>query len=160
MTPYFLRSLGQLACNGCLAKRIYQRHRLMKTLLLSALVPEGRLFQTTHRQSAGRAESRYHQNADSGAGATNGDAKCRKWAGRVGEIKISDDSTIPPLRYSFGCGYREHSWSRPDSWDSGRRSRKLVKDLVFDTFFGVSDDNQLFIEHRWIYGEVRAVQWK
>ncbi|MBR9910596.1 MAG: cell division protein ZapE [Gammaproteobacteria bacterium] len=133
--------------------------RLMKTLLLSALVPEVECFK---QLTANKLAALNHGTIKSpipGREATTVYQKCRKWAGRVGEIKISDDSTAnPTIAIQLSGVDTESILEQARIHDNDGARRKLVKDLVFDAF-GVTDDNQLFIEHQWQWrGTRRSVE--
>jgi hypothetical protein len=83
--------------------------------------------------------------------------KCRKWAGRVGEIKISDDGN-PIIAIQLSGVDTESILEQAKIHDNDGARRKLIKDLLFEGF-GVQDDNQLFIEHQlWWRGTRRTVE--
>ncbi len=83
--------------------------------------------------------------------------KCRKWAGRVGEIKISDDSN-PVIAIQLSGVDTESILEQAKIHDNDGARRKLTKDLLFEAF-GVQDDNQLFIEHPFAWrGTRRTVE--
>lgn len=132
--------------------------RLMKTLLLSALVPEVDCFKQLTANKLAALNHGTIKTPIPGREPQTVMQKCRKWAGRVGEIKISDDSTNPTIAIQLSGVDTESILEQAKIHDSEGARRKLVKDLVFDAF-GVSDDNQLFIEHRWLWrGTRRAVE--
>ena len=119
--------------------------RLLKTLLLSALVPEVECFK---QLTANKLAALNHGTIKSpipGQESRTVLNKCRKWAGQVGEIKISDD-TNPIIAIQLSGVDTESILEQAQIHDNDGARRKLVKDMVFEAF-GVEDNNQLFIEH-------------
>ncbi len=131
--------------------------RLIKTLLLSALVPEAECFK---QLTANKLAALNHGTIKSpipGREAQTVLQKCRKWAGRVGEIKISDDSN-PVIAIQLSGVDTESILEQAKIHDNDGARRKLTKDLLFEAF-GVQDDNQLFIEHPFAWrGTRRTVE--
>lgn len=131
--------------------------RLIKTLLLSALVPEVECFK---QLTANKLAALNHGTIKSpipGREAQSVLQKCRKWAGRVGEIKISDDAN-PLIAIQLSGVDTESILEQAKIHDNDGARRKLVKDLVFEAF-GVQDQNQLFIEHPFFWrGTRRSVE--
>ena len=131
--------------------------RLIKTLLLSALVPEVECFK---QLTANKLAALNHGTIKSpipGREAQTVLQKCRKWAGRVGEIKISDDSN-PVIAIQLSGVDTESILEQAKIHDNDGARRKLIKDLLFEAF-SVQDDNQLFIEHPFAWrGTRRTVE--
>jgi hypothetical protein len=131
--------------------------RLIKTLLLSALVPEVDCFK---QLTANKLAALNHGTIKSpipGREAQTVFQKCRKWAGRVGEIKISEDGN-PIISIQLSGVDTESILEQAKIHDNDGARRKLIKDLLFEGF-GVQDDNQLFIEHQlWWRGTRRTVE--
>ncbi|UZE96940.1 hypothetical protein [Alkalimarinus alittae] len=120
--------------------------RLIKTLLLSALVPEVECFK---QLTANKLAALNHGTIKSpipGRETQTVLQKCRKWAGRVGEIKISDDAN-PTIAIQLSGVDTESILEPARINDNTGARRKLVKDMVFESF-GIQDDNQLFLEHK------------
>lgn len=131
--------------------------RLIKTLLLSALVPEVECFKNL---TANKLSALNHGTIKSplpGREVTQVLQKCRKWAGRVGEIKISDDAN-PTITIQLSGVDTEAILEDAKVNDNEGSRKKLIKDLVFEAF-GVVDDNQLFLEHQFVWkGSRRTVE--
>ncbi|MGM8930219.1 phage resistance protein [Salinicola halophyticus] len=124
--------------------------RLLKTLLLAALVPEVESFKqlTSHKLAAlnhGTIKSPIP-----GREAQAVMTRCRRWAGQVGEIKIGEDSSNPTIAVQISGVDTESILEEAQIHDSEGSRRKMIKDLVFEAF-GIHDDGQLFIEHRWLW---------
>jgi len=121
--------------------------RLMKTLLLAALVPEVESFKNL---TAARLAALNHGTIRSpipGREAQTVLQKCRKWAGQVGEIKISDDAD-PLLSVQLSGVDTESILDQARINDNEGNRRRLIKELVFEAI-GIRDDNEMFIEHAW-----------
>jgi hypothetical protein len=124
--------------------------RLIKTLLLSALVPE---VECLKQLTSNKLAALNHGTIKSplpGREAGIVLQKCIKWAGRVGEIKISQDDTNPIISIQLSGVDTESMLDEAKIHDNEGARRKLVKDIVFNAF-GVQDDNQLFLEHKLLW---------
>jgi hypothetical protein len=132
--------------------------RLIKTLLLSALVPEVDCFK---QLTANKLAALNHGTIKSplpGREAGIVLQKCNKWAGRVGEIKISKDDANPIISIQLSGVDTESILEEAKIHDNEGARRKLVKDIVFKAF-GVQDDNQLFLDHKLLWrGTYRNVE--
>ncbi|MBN8431455.1 hypothetical protein JF535_11385 [Microbulbifer salipaludis] len=131
--------------------------RLIKTLLLSALVPEVDCFK---QLTANKLAALNHGTIKApipGREAQTVLQKCRKWAGRVGEIKISDD-TNPLIAIQLSGVDTESILDQAKINDTDGARRLLIKDLLFEAF-GVQDESQLYIERVFLWrGTRRTVE--
>lgn len=124
--------------------------RLLKTLLLAALVPEVECFKqlTAHKLAALN-----HGTIKSPIPGREAQAvltRCQRWGGQVGEIKIAEKSDNPTIGIQIAGVDTESILEQAQIHDSDGSRRKMIKDLVFEAF-GIHDDGQLFIEHRWLW---------
>jgi len=127
--------------------------RLLKTLVLAALVPEVESFkQLTATKLAGLNHGTIRSPIP-GREAATVLQKCRKWAGQVGEIKISED-TNPTIGVQLSGVDTESIIEQARINDNDGNRRRLVKEMIFDAF-GIRDDNQLFVEHEWLWRGTR-----
>jgi hypothetical protein len=124
--------------------------RLIKTLLLSALVPEVECFKQLTSNKLAALNHGTIKSPLPGREASIVLGKCIKWAGRVGEIKISQDDTNPIISIQLSGVDTESMLDEAKIHDNEGARRKLVKDIVFNAF-GVQDDNQLFLEHKFLW---------
>lgn len=146
-----------LPVNDTVRRAFTNDMRLMKTLLLSALVPEVECFKQLTATKLAALNHGTIKSPIPGRETQTVLQKCRKWAGRVGEIKISDE-TNPTIAIQLSGVDTESILEQARIHDNDGARRKLVKDLVFEAF-GVKDDNQLFIEHQWMWrGTRRSVE--
>ncbi|MGM0694049.1 MAG: DUF6079 family protein [Pseudomonadota bacterium] len=124
--------------------------RLLKTLLLAALVPEVECFK---QLTANKLAALNHGTIKSPIPGREAQAvmtRCRKWGGQVGEIKITDNSNNPTIAIQIAGVDTESILEQAQIHDNPGSRSKMIKDLVFEAF-GIHDDGQLFIEHRWLW---------
>ncbi len=147
------KSLHDLPQNDATRQAFSNDVRLLKTLLLAALVPEIECFK---RLTATKLAALNHGTIKSpipGREAQTVLQKCRKWAGQVGEIKISDDAS-PSIGIQLSGVDTESIIEQARINDNEGNRRRLVKEMVFDAF-GIRDDNQLFVEHELLWRGTR-----
>lgn len=140
------------------SKRAFQNDmRLIKTLLLSALVPEVECFKNL---TANKLSALNHGTIKSpipGQESKTVLNKCSKWAGQVGEIKVSEDHN-PVISIQLSDVDTESILEQAQIHDNEGARRNLIKELVFDAF-GVDDEQSLFIFHEWRWkGTRRTVE--
>lgn len=128
--------------------------RLLKTLLLAALVPEVECFKQLTSQKLAALNHGTIRSPIPGQEARTVLTKCRKWAGQVGEIKIADDAHNPTIAVQISGVDTESILEQAQIHDTDGARRKLVKDMVFEAF-GIQDDNQLFLEHSFLWRGTR-----
>lgn len=131
--------------------------RLLKTLLLAALVPEVESFkQLTANKLAALNHGTIKSPIPGQEGRTVA-AKCRKWAGQVGEIKISDDAQ-PVIGIQLSGVDTQGILEQAQIHDNDGARRKLIQDMIFEAF-GIQGDGQLFVEHSLLWrGTRRTVE--
>lgn len=142
------------------AKRAFGNDmRLIKTLLLSALVPEVECFK---QLTANKLAALNHGTIKSPIpGKEPGIvlSRCRKWAGQVGEIKISDDAN-PTIALQLSGVDTASILEQANSHDNDGARRKLVKDMLFAAL-GVQESDDMFqeISHKFLWrGTWRTVE--
>ena len=120
--------------------------RLLKTLLLSALVPEVECFKSLN---ASRLTALNHGNIRAPIpGQEVGIVlqKCRRWAGQVGEIKIGDQPSNPTLSVQLSGVDIETILEKARGVDNPGSRAKKIREMLFhaleipdsDSLFGVS----------------------
>jgi hypothetical protein len=127
--------------------------RLLKTLLLAALVPE---IESCKQLTATKLAALNHGTIKSpipGRESQTVLQKCRKWAGQVGEIKISDDGNATIGIQLSGVDTESIIEQARINDNEGNR-RRLIKEMVFDAF-AIRDDNQLFVDHEVLWRGTR-----
>ena len=105
--------------------------RLVKTLLLAALAPE---VESLKMMTASRLAALNHGSIKSPiAGQESGIvlSKMRRWAGQVGQLRISDDAGDPTIQIQLSDVDTEAILTKANAVDNpGERARK-IKELLF-----------------------------
>lgn len=127
--------------------------RLVKTLLLAALAPEVEAFKQLTANKLAALNHGTIRAPIPGREAQTVLTKCRKWAGQVGEIKISDDQN-PIIAAQLSGVDTESIIEQARIVDNPGNRRRMLRELVFDAF-GVLDSNQLFVEHELVWRGTR-----
>ncbi len=128
--------------------------RLLKTLLLAALVPEIESFKQLTATKLAALNHGTIRSPIPGLEAQTVLLKCRKWAGQVGEIKFSEDPVNPTIGIQLTGVDTDSIIDQARINDNEGNRRRLVKEIVFDAF-GIRDDNQLFVEHEILWRGTR-----
>ncbi|MBO6511102.1 MAG: hypothetical protein JJ979_21900, partial [Roseibium sp.] len=128
--------------------------RLLKTLLLAALVPEIECFKQLTATKLAALNHGTIRSPIPGQEARTVLQKCRKWAGQVGEIKISDDATNPVISVQLSGVDTESILDQARINDNEGNRKRLIKDLVFEAF-GIADNNELFVDHELLWRGTR-----
>ncbi|MEA3641939.1 MAG: phage resistance protein [Lamprobacter sp.] len=128
---------------------------LLKTLVLAALVPEVESFKQLTATKLAALNHGTIRSPIPGREAATVLQKCRKWAGQVGEIKISEDAN-PTIGVQLSGVDTESILEQARINDNDGNRRRLVREMVFDAF-GIRDDQQLFgsVEHEWLWRGTR-----
>ena len=127
--------------------------RLVKTLLMAALVPE---VESLRQLTGAKLAALNHGTIRSpipGREAQTVLTKCRKWAGQVGEIKISDDAN-PVISIQLSGVDTESIIDKARIYDNEGNRRRLIQTMVFEAF-GIREHNQLFVEHELVWRGTR-----
>lgn len=148
-----LQALGELAPDAAKRQAFNTDLRLLKTLVLAALVPEVESFKQLTATKLAALNHGTIRSPIPGQEARTVLQKCRKWAGQVGEIKISDDPN-PTIGVQLSGVDTESIIEQARINDNDGNRRRLVREMVFDAF-GIRDDNQLFVEHEWLWRGTR-----
>jgi len=147
-----------LAANDPCAVRFRTDDRLIKTLLLAALVPEvDALKNMTPRRLAALNHGTLRAPI-AGQEAQLVLTRCRKWAGDVGEIKIGEDPTNPTIQVQLTGVDTEGIIEKARSQDNFGNRRSLLKKILFDQI-GIGSTDELFVRHEFVWhGTRRSVE--
>ncbi len=132
------------------ARALRNDARLLKTLLLAALVPE---VESLKGLSASRLVALNHGTFRSpipGREVQDVVRRLRDWAGEVGEIKVSDDNNPLVSIQVTGVDLEPILRAAEVNDNDGNRRRK-IRDMLFEQL-GISDDGSLFTRY--------AFQWR
>ena len=125
------------------ARKIRNDARLVKTLLLSALVPE---VETLKNLTPARLAALNHGSVVSpipGRETQDVLKKCRDWAAEVGEIKIIDDQN-PIISIQLSGVDIEPILAGAAIHDNLGNKRRKIREILFAEL-GIADGNELFI---------------
>ena len=120
--------------------------RLIKTLLLSALVPG---VDSLRSLNASRLAALNHGTIRSPIpGKESGMVlqKCKKWAAEVGEIKIGDETTNPNISIQLSGVDTEAILAAGSHEDNPGNQMRMVRKILFDEL-GIEDTDQMFLSH-------------
>lgn len=120
--------------------------RLLRTLLLAALTPEVECFQQLTATKLAALNHGSIRSPIPGREAQLVLQKCRRWAGQVGEIKITDDSLNPTIAIQLAGVDTESILEQARTVDNTGNRRRLLKELLFAEF-GITESDGLFDEH-------------
>ena len=148
------------------AKLLRNDARLLKTLLLAALVPE---VESLKGLTANRLAALNHGTFRSPIPGQEGPQvlrRLRDWAGEVGEIKLTDDLN-PVLSIQITGVDLEPVLRNAETNDNPGNRRKKVREMLFEQL-GIPDSGGLFIAHEFnwrgtrrevevVYENVRAM---
>jgi hypothetical protein len=127
--------------------------RLLKSLLLAALVPQVESFKQLTATKLAALNHGTIKSPIPGRETQTVLQKCRKWAGQVGEIKISDDPN-PTIGIQLSGVDTESIIEQARISDNDGNRRRLIREMVFEAF-GIRDENQLFIDHEFVWRGAR-----
>ena len=131
--------------------------RILKTLLLAALVPE---VESLKALTAQRLAALNHGSVKSpipGREAQDVLKKCRDWAGEVGELKITDEQN-PVISIQVTGVDIEPIVKGAEGHDNTGNRRRKIREMLFGEL-GIPDSNELFTRFSfWWRGTQREVE--
>ncbi|KKN10802.1 hypothetical protein LCGC14_1032860, partial [marine sediment metagenome] len=141
--------------------------RLIKTLMLSALVPGVRSLAAL---TASRLAALNHGTIRSpipGKETSLVLQKCKAWSAEVGEIKIGDDATNPTISIQLTGVDTEAIVAAAQHEDNPGNQMRMVREILFHEL-GIENADQMFLSHEFlwrnthrkcdvIYGNVRTL---
>jgi hypothetical protein len=136
--------LGQADANA--ARALRNDARLLKTLLLAALVPEVESLKALTAQRLTALNHGTFRSPIPGQEAQMVLRKLRDWAGEIGEIKVGEDQN-PLISIQITGVDLEPILRAAETNDNEGNRRKLIRDLLFNQL-GLGESTQLFTEYR------------
>jgi hypothetical protein len=121
--------------------------RLIKTLLLAALAPEVESLKNLTPQRLAALNHGTIKSPVPGQEATIVLNKVRKWAGHLGQIKISEGATQPTVSIQLTGVDVDGILAKADTQDNFGNRIRLLKAMMFDQL-GISASDELWTEHR------------
>lgn len=124
--------------------------RLIKTLLLSALVPG---VNSLHLLNASRLAALNHGTIRSpipGKEAGTVLQKCKQWAAEVGEIKIGDEPTNPTISIQLSGVDTEAILAAASHEDNPGNQMRMVRQILFEEL-RIDNVDQMFLSHAFLW---------
>jgi hypothetical protein len=139
------------------ARNLRNDARLLKTLLLSALVPEVESLKALTGARLAALNHGTFRSPVQGREGTDILRKCRDWAGEIGEIKITDD--VQPVISIQVTGIDiEPILRAAEINDNAGNKRKRIRKALFDEL-GIPEDSGLFSTYEFTWrGTKREVE--
>jgi len=125
-------------------ERFAKDARLLKTLLLAALVPE---VEALRSLSPTRLAALNHGSIRSPVPGREGQIaleKLRKWAGRVGELRISPDAANPTISIQLVDVDIDSIIEAAQSQDNAANRQRKLRTMLFDAMRVAAEDRLLF----------------
>lgn len=146
--------LAQLPIGDVKRKAFHSEDRLVKTLLLAALVPQ---VESLRGMTAGRLVALNHgtikapiQGQETGLVLQ----KVRGWASAIGEVRLTGDSANPTIHLEIGSVDTESIVAKVSRQDSPGARKAKVRDLLYEQF-AITPENKFREEYRWIWRGTR-----
>ncbi len=139
------------------AKNLRNDGRLLKTLLLAALVPEVESLKALTAQRLAALNHGTFRSPIPGQEAQQVLRKIRDWAGEVGEIKVTDDANPLVSIQITGVDLEPVLMAASGNDNAGNRKKK-IRELLFEQL-GIHDTGGLFIAYEFSWrGTKREVE--
>jgi hypothetical protein len=143
--------LGQ--ADATAAKNLRNDARLLKTLLLGALVPEVESLKGLTAQRLAALNHGTFRSPIPGREAQDVLRKCRDWAGEIGEIKITEDQN-PVISIQVTGIDIEPIVRAADANDNAGNRRKKIRETLFEQL-GIQDAGGLFTTYEFLWRGTR-----
>jgi len=143
--------LGQAAATS--AKSLRNDARLLKTLLLGALVPEVESLKGLTAQRLAALNHGTFRSPIPGREAQDVLRKCRDWASEIGEIKITEDQN-PVVSIQVTGVDIEPILRAAEANDNAGNRRKKIREALFQEL-GIKDDGALFTAYEFTWRGTR-----
>jgi hypothetical protein len=162
--------IARLPHTDALRRAFRTDDRIVKTLLLAALVPQVESLKTL---TATRLAALNHGTIRSPIPGREGTmvlTRCREWAAQVGEIRVGEDGANPIIAVQLSSVDTESILDRARNVDNTGNRQVKVRDILFEAL-GVRGEEKLFLNHEFpwrgtrrsveiVYGNVRALPYE
>jgi hypothetical protein len=132
------------------AARFRADDRIVKTLLLAALVPEVEAFKALTPARLAALNHGTIRTPIPGGEAREVLRRVRQWAGHVGEIKIAGDETNPTIAVQITGVDTEGILEQARGEDNHGNRKRLIKEQLFNAF-GIDNWEGLFVRHKFTW---------
>jgi len=127
------------------AKNLLNEARLLKTLILAALVPEVESLKALTAQRLTALNHGTFKSPIPGREAQDVLRKCQSWAAEIGEIKITDDAN-PLISIQVTGVDIEPIVRGAEREDNPGNRRRKIREVLFEQL-GIRDNNNFFLSH-------------
>ena len=135
------------------SKNLRNDARLLRTLLLAALVPEVELLKAMTAQRLAALNHGTFRSPIPGREAQDVLRKCRDWAAEVGEIKVTDDAN-PVISIQVTGVDIEPIVEGARSHDNPGNRRRKIREMLFEQL-GIRDTSELFTTYTYLWRGTR-----
>lgn len=150
--------IRDLAPSDARAVQFGAHDRLLKTLLLAALVPD---VEALAALNVGRLTALNHGSIRSpipGGEVRTALSVCRGWASQVGEIKIGEDPNNPMIALQITGVDTESILEKVRNIDNSGNRKRALRELLYKAL-GLPRDEQMFLLHTFLWrGTKRQVE--
>jgi hypothetical protein len=161
LRPLLLEQEGlteQTARELAWSHRFAANDRIVKTLLIAALVPEVEPLRGLDAQRLAALNHGSITSRIAGKETAQLVRRLRDWSGQVGELKVGDDPHNPSVNLQLTGVDVESILERAKAGDTAGDRRLRIKELLFADL-QLADDGRLFFEHRHLWrGAQRHVE--
>jgi hypothetical protein len=130
--------------------RLRADDRIVKTLLLAALVPEVEAFKALTPTRLAALNHGTIRTPIPGGEAREVLRRVRQWAGHVGEIKIAGDEANPTIAVQITGVDTEGIIEQARGEDNHGNRKRLIKEQLLKAF-GIENWDGLFVRHKFIW---------
>jgi len=135
------------------SKNLRNDARLLRTLLLAALVPEVESLKAMTAQRLTALNHGTFRSPIPGREAQDVLRKCRDWAAEVGEIKVTDDAN-PVISIQVTGVDIEPIVEGARSHDNPGNRRRKIREMLFEQL-GIRDTSELFTTYTYLWRGTR-----
>jgi hypothetical protein len=135
------------------SKNLRNDARLLRTLLLAALVPEVESLKAMTAQKLAALNHGTFRSPIPGREAQDVLRKCRDWAAEVGEIKVTDDAN-PVISVQVTGVDIEPIVEGARSHDNPGNRRRKIREMLFEQL-GIRDSSELFTTYTYLWRGTR-----
>jgi hypothetical protein len=129
------------------AQRFRADDRLLKTLLLAALVPEVEAFKSLTPARLAALNHGTIRTPIPGGEAREVARRVRQWAAQVGELKIGGEDANPTIAVQIAGVDTESIFEQARAEDNYGNQKRLLKEMLFAEL-GIENWDGLFIQHK------------
>ncbi|MDB9495457.1 hypothetical protein PN441_06685 [Spirulina major CS-329] len=125
--------------------------RLVKTLLLSALVPDVEPLRTLTAERLAALNYGTIKSPIRGRETQEALKRCKKWASQIGELRISDDEHNPTLSVQLSGVDTDMILQQAEREDNQANRARLISQMLMQRFQITDDGRQQELTYTWLW---------